>query len=372
MYREEFRFELRHQHNIVHVEPKENDFVGFVAAIFGSFPTQEELGYFERNYKDIFNPEHKLLDAAVLLELYQSRYISAVGVGCTKLQILYRDRGDSKLFILDARRSQDLVDFWNLRATHRNVIPVPIQWIEDLSPFCKKLILDNCHSLHDEPNKVRLSLTSMLSRSIPADDIEEIYKNYLRVDKKGANILPTSYPPIWSWSKPSDKVFRTTRPILETEEKSVDVQVNGDNSEIRFDPLFPEFADKYGTQFCVANVVRLKDWSYTGQIATVFPNNHKNPIFPKLRFGMEPPLSTTEGLVIFPEHGNYSELWNLVDGTIAFNQWLNNRLIEPGWVRTDNLRVFADLTQQLYLGMPSYDSVILDKIRERNRKRSTH
>ena len=30
------------------------------------------------------------------------------------------------------------------------------------------------------------------------------------------------------------------------------------------------------------------------------------------------------------------------------------QFIEPGWVRTDNLRVLADLTQQLYLGMPSY------------------
>ena len=32
----------------------------------------------------------------------------------------------------------------------------------------------------------------------------------------------------------------------------------------------------------------------------------------------------------------------------------HKKLIEPAWVRTDNLRVLADLTQQLYLGMPSY------------------
>lgn len=30
------------------------------------------------------------------------------------------------------------------------------------------------------------------------------------------------------------------------------------------------------------------------------------------------------------------------------------QLISPGWVRVDNLRVLADLTQQLYLDMPSY------------------
>ena len=35
---------------------------------------------------------------------------------------------------------------------------------------------------------------------------------------------------------------------------------------------------------------------------------------------------------------------------------MHKDLIGPARGRTDNLRVLADLTQQLYLGMPSYDS----------------
>ena len=321
LYQEEFRFELRHQRNMVHVEPKEGAFAGFVAANFGSFPTQEGLGYFEHNYKDIFNPEHKLLDAVVLSELYQSGYGSALGIGCAKLQIDYHDRGEIRLFILDAKKSRDLVDFWNLRATHEHVIPVPIQWIEELSPFCKKLILDNYRSLHGNPNRLAHSLTSMFSRSIPENNIEQTYKNYLRVDEKDANVVQKWYPSIWG--KPSDKVARTTRPTLESDKKSMDIQISGDNPEIRFDPLFPEFANEYGNKFRVANVVRLQDWGYTGQITTVFPCNHKNPTFPKFKFRMEPLLPTTEGLIIFPEYRDFSEQWNLVDGTTAFNQWLN-------------------------------------------------
>ena len=46
LYQEEFRFELRHQRNMVHVEPKERAFEGFVAANFGSFPTQERAWVF--------------------------------------------------------------------------------------------------------------------------------------------------------------------------------------------------------------------------------------------------------------------------------------------------------------------------------------
>ena len=325
LYREEFRFELRHQRNMVHVEPKERAFAGFVAANFGGFPTQEDLGYFEHNYQSIFNPEHKLLDAAVFSELYQSGYGSAVGIGRAKLQIDYHDRGERSLFLLDGKKSRDLVDFWNLRAVQEHVLPVPIQWIEELSPFCKKLILENYRALHGNPNRLAHSVTSMFSRSIPESDIEELHRKYLQVDKRDANVLQMWYPPIWD--KPSDKVSRTTRPTLTADKKRIEIQVAGDNPEIRFDPLFPEFASEYGNRFRVANVVRLTDWSHADQVTTVFPCNYKNPTFPKFRFGMEPPLPTTEGLVIFPRYRDTSEQWNLVDGTIAFNQWLNDKQV---------------------------------------------
>ena len=325
LYQEEFRFELRHQRNMVHVEPEKRAFAGFVAANFGSFPSQEGLSYFEHNYKGIFNPEHKLLDAAMLSELYQSRFSSALEIGCAKLEIDYHDHGEPTLFILDAENSRDLVDYWNLRALHKHVIPVPIQWIEDLSPFCKKLILDSYHSLRSNPNRLAFSLTSMFARSIPEDDIEELWSAYLRVSEKDANSVQKWYPSIWD--KPSDRVARTTRPTLTADRKGMEIQIDGDNPEIRFDPLFPEFANEYGNKFRVANVVRLQDWGYTGQITTVFPCNHKNPTFPKFRFRMAPLLPTTEGLVIFPEYRDFSEQWNLVDGTVAFNQWLNDRQV---------------------------------------------
>ena len=47
-------------------------------------------------------------------------------------------------------------------------------------------------------------------------------------------------------------------------------------------------------------------------------------------------------------------------------------LAGAGWLRTDNLRVLADVTQQLYLGMPSYEKWFMakwDAIHERRRAR---
>lgn len=44
-------------------------------------------------------------------------------------------------------------------------------------------------------------------------------------------------------------------------------------------------------------------------------------------------------------------------------------LIEPAWVRTDNLRVLADLTQQLYLNLPSYGKWRGEKWKKRVERR---
>ncbi len=324
LYQEEFRFELRHQRNMVHVEPKEEAFAGFVAANFGSFPTQEGLRYFEHNYKNIFNPEHKLLDAAVLSELYQSRYISAIGIGCEKLRIDYNENSSPMLFILDAREPKDLVDLWNLRAVYRRVVAVPIQWIEQFSTFCRNFILDNSPFRNRSRNEVITFDTLMLaplmvSRFMSLDNIKKIWINCLHVDEEYVDLILTQYPP--EWGAPSDSTFRITRPTLAADRKSIDIQISEENPEIRFDLLFPEFANGYGNRFRVVNVVRLEDWSYRNQIATVFPYNYKNPELPKFALGQRYLLSTTEGLVIFPGYKTIPESWNLVDGTTAFSQW---------------------------------------------------
>ena len=305
LYREEFRFEPRHRRNVIYVETKESTFGNFVAVNFGSFPLQKQLEHFSRDYKDIFDPKHTTLDAAELLKLYKTKYISALGIGCAKLRVNYNGPPASTLFILDPQESKDLIDFWNLRAVCRDVKAVPVQWVKELSS-CYKEFIQNRYGL-------------MFSDSISNDDRQDIYNNYLHLDKQNVYIPQLWYPPIWN--KSSEMETRTARPTLEADRKSIDIQINEENPEIRFNPLFLELATKYSNRLSVANVVRLEDWSYRNQIATVFPFNYKNPELPKFALGQKHLLSTTEGLVIFPEYETIPESWNLVDGITAFSQW---------------------------------------------------
>ena len=323
LYQEIFRFETRHQPKIVSVEAKDPTYAEFVASNFGSFPIQEQFGYFERNYKEVFNPEHVILDSSTLINLYKFRHDTPLSMSRAKIQIDYHGHQEFRLFILNAKEATDLVDFWNLRATHNHVMAIPIQWINELSPFCKALILRVYRSQHDSPKKIPLSPISMFARSIPSEDIDEIYSSYLHVDEEEANMRQDWYPDIWR--KQSESVFRTTRATLEADRKQLDIQINGTSPEIQFSSLIPAFAEKYGNRFRIANVVKIHDWGHTGRIATVFPCDHKNsPFFKSFKYGFpgEHFLPTTEGLVGFPDHGDRSQTWNL-DPSTAFNKWLN-------------------------------------------------
>ena len=71
----------------------------------------------------------------------------------------------------------------------------------------------------------------------------------------------------------------------------------------------------------------------------------------------------------------------VLTGTELFTKWSleeswkekggkHKNLIGSGWVRTENLRVLADLTQQLYLQMPSYASFINRQIQKRKTSRA--
>ena len=299
------------------------------------------------------------MNPSTLAELYQSAHLSALRIGCTKLQVGYNAPLLSTLFILDAHEPKDLVDFWNLRAMHQHVIPVPIQWINDLSPFCKQFIRDNYRRQPNDPGPNTVGPVLMFSRSLSEGNVEEMVKNYSFADEDSVYTTQRWSPTIWY--KFSPQVASPTRPTLVADRKIMNVPVDGDNPEIRFDPLFPEFVSEYNL-YRVANVVRLQDWSDeeyvvrvrdridNDQIATVFRCNYKNPSVPKFQpeFLQDDQyiLPTTEGLVIFPYRENFSELWKLVDGTTAFNQWFNAKE-KVSAIRSDAGRTTEQIIQTL-------------------------
>jgi len=325
LYRKEFQFVMRHKHNVINVKQQDGIFNLFVACVFGAFPTQKKLRYFEENFKYVFEPEEISLTGKSLVDVYKKRCVSALRVTQTKLDVDYNDHRDPALFVLDAKESKDLIDFWNLRIVRKNILPIPIQWIKELSSFCKEFVTKNYRPLPDNPHGVMIRPTVMFSRSITDEESSEIHKKYIKVKEKDANCIQQWYPPLW---RPSPQfVVRTNRAIISADEKRMDISVDTEKPVVTFDTVWPEFAEKYGNKYRFANVVKLNCWG-DDQVATTFPCDYRKPSFPHLRLGREILLPTAEGLVFFPEYKNISERWELCSGTNALNIWFKENKIK--------------------------------------------
>jgi len=323
LYREEFQFVRRHPHRIKLVLPKDKVFANFSACVFGAFPTQKPLGYFAKGFRDAFDPEQVKLDGNALSSLYKSDYSSALKVGCAELDIGYHSREDPVLFVLDAKKPKDLIDFWNYRAIHPNVVAIPVQWLTELSDFCKGFITRNFRPLPGNSNGVMIRPISMFSRSIPEADIEPLHKAHLQVAKSGANAIQTWYPPIW---RPApDYMARSGRPDLTYKTSDESVPIDIEKPELRFSAPHPDFAEKYAGKYRWAQVISLQDWSFKSRLATVYPTDFRKRTPGRFHFGGDLVLSTTEGLVLFPRYKDLPVSWTLEEGATAHGHWLKEQ-----------------------------------------------
>jgi len=373
LYRKKFQFARRHDHDIINVVSEKRSLSGFSACLFGSFPEETELKCFDKAFTDAFEPKKVALNSESLCTLYTSGFTSALRLGHSKIEIDYHDLSDPALFVLDAKDPRDLIDYWNLRALRRHVIPVPVQWLDELSNFCKEFIIENYRPLPGNQHGVMIHPTVMFARSIPSADIERLHADYFHVDVNGANCLQDWYPSLW---RPSPGyTIREMRPTLSAATKSFDVPYIPEKPEVRFDTLYPDFADEYGNQNRWANVVSLRDWSSRDQIAIAFPCNYKKSEYSKFRVGREEILPTTEGFIIFPRYKNIPEYWEMQDGTTAINNWLRSYGVKT--VLSESGRTTQQIIQTLggFGGVASFahaDIVRLLNDISRSVSKSTH
>ena len=329
LYQKEFKFVRRHEHRILYVKPEKKKDKIFCSCVFGSFPNQEVLTYIENGFQDAFDPREIFLNPDQLSSLYSKNFASALKIGCEKLEISHSSHRDPTLFLLNASDPRDLIDYWNLRIIEKNVLAIPIQWIDKLSEFCKEFISKNHRPLPGNPHGVMIHTTIQMPRSISEEEGKKIYERHLKLDKKGAAGIRFWYPSFWL--PPSEMVVGHSRPTLVSKSKRDKCEISGPDNSISFDSLHPDFADDYSNRYRWANVIELDNRFFNDEIAVVYPNNLHDPSFPNLRFGIgDHTLTTTEGFVVFPEYKNLGEYWRLQDGTTALIQWLERKNIKAG------------------------------------------
>lgn len=323
LYKKEFQFSKRHPSKIVDVQSDDTMFKNFIACTFGAFPSNANL--LKQNYQEAFSPEIIDLKAQSLLKLYQSNYESSLEIGSRYFDTYIKERFElPKLFIMDVNQPNDLFDFWNLRAIYKDVIAIPLQWIDILADFYNNFIQENYRPLPGNPNGVMIRTHLHFSRSITREKMEQLYQNHFKANNN-ATVRTNHYPAIWIdfphyMSKPE-------RPTLQAKNKVIDVSTELDESFISFNIISPDFATKSANKYRWANVITLNDWGDRNHIANAFPCDNKNISFLKFGTHGDDILSTTDGLVVFPDYKS-RQSWKFFDRNNTLNKWLKSYNIE--------------------------------------------
>ena len=302
------------KHNYIHVKTTQDYLKTFLACVFGDFPEEENLKHLEKSYINTFKPTIKTLTASDLNEIYNTEHTSALGAGCKDIDLDGLEIFPThRLFILDEKNTEDLIDFWNWRGVHPNIKAVPVGWIKELSPSLRNFI-----------RKHSFPPVEILSRSIHEKTIQQLYKDYIQ------HISNTQENP--KLDKSENLIKTSSLRIIQVTSKKIEKEVSEKKPVITFDYLSE--GDGEGS-FLYANVIKLR--SSNNQIATAFPTDYRKNfidlnLIEKSNNRMylsesEIPrllLSTKEGLVVFSHDTDSSDKWTLMDGSTAIKYWLQS------------------------------------------------
>jgi hypothetical protein len=180
---------------------------------------------------------------------------------------------------MDATKTEDIVDFWNLRALGRPVLPLPKQLQHDpqqremLIAFLKE---HRRHWRHD--SKVCDHASMIRSRNSTIEEMQEFVKT-LKIERppndpsEDGFSLQHWYPRVWDeWGR--DKDGAVPYDTYAEAENSVEVDDPVD-LRIRLKPMLPEFADKdhIHSEARCANDVAFRFYGSPEHLAEVFPSS---------------------------------------------------------------------------------------------------
>lgn len=320
LYDKEFKFERRHPIKVFIPKPSKETAL-LSACYFGEFPSVKAMGYVKENYSHCFNPKELIINPSNLLDYLMNEGASPLRITRAELQVSHRGwRADSLVFFMDATSWLDIVDFWNLRAVGRDVIPLPKQYADtdNYIDLLNKIIKRN-HVPYRHNKNMMHHTTFICSRSSNMEEMQSFSK---KLTSSGDSIsLQHWYPRMWDeWAKDKDHVELCS---VEVKEESEEVSL--DDDYLRFKDISPEFVKKYGGTGKPrwVNVIRFKDFYKRYDCPSVLPRNLKDTyrIFGAHSFNKS--WISSEGINIPCEHYEWNHVFEIPTNFKVFEAWVN-------------------------------------------------
>jgi AraC-like DNA-binding protein len=226
---------------------------------------------------------------------------------------------------MNADRTLDVLDYWNLRAAGWNVIPVCQQATGNLSlqKWVADFVEENSFAFRDNPNLFNHTLL-LKSRSLSPLDVEK-FGRALKLSpsthrREMKMVYHLSYPRIWDeWARERDEAEPCGIEVS-TEEH----QIKPADEAITFRSLIPEFASRLGghDKPRCANEIELRIWTNDFIPAEVIPEGDSHLARSSVPFAIGEWRCAKTGLVYLPAHKEWSETLALISAESVFAAWL--------------------------------------------------
>lgn len=275
VWEEHFRYKEKYPINVV-LPVFQKKYELFGASVFGKLPVAL-LEQIDAEYKEPLEITTPKITPESFSEIlsgnhFYPRKISKINLDEYSSRS-FRDR--HYVFFLDATNTADIIDYWNLRALGKSVMPVPIHLLEDEK--LRVLVTDYLKQVH-QPHRYQKHIfdhaTFLNSRNVEAG-LLRTYGENLSLDKTSNTeqyyVLQHWYPRIWSdWARDKDGVEPAD--VYANESR---VEFNDVDKQINFSPLAPNIKINEGfrSEPRYANEVMFRFYRESEFLAQVFPKS---------------------------------------------------------------------------------------------------
>lgn len=280
IYKKEFKF-IRKEPLQVFFPNISSQFKLFLASIFGTLPKSID-DIIIKNFDKLLGIDHSPLSIRDYTNFFSSRNLSLGRLTIMEInQLQINLHNDVQcIFLMDASKALDIIDYWNLRAGGWNIIPIAKQ-VCDLSsvkPIVTEFINRNFIPYRHNPNLFH-ETTILKSRNISKSEFE-IFTSSLKIPKpddpkKFKYSMQHWYPCIWdNWAREKDRVGACK---LEVKQEKHDLQIIPDRISLR--TIDPDFAIRFGGHdtYRYANEVDILIYGDEGEpYAEVIPEGIEN------------------------------------------------------------------------------------------------
>jgi len=158
MYDREYKFVSRHERRVALFEANSAD-APFIEAAFGGFPADGPLQPLAQAYIDVFDPLKLAPSADNWTRVIKEGFRLPLSFTMESLKPDHNGWSEPTLFVVDPTSPLDLIDFWNIRQFHPQILGVNLAWLREAKEFLAEFVQRNYRPLPGNPHGVMIQPT---------------------------------------------------------------------------------------------------------------------------------------------------------------------------------------------------------------------